>query len=149
MALSLIASYDSDNSDSDDSDDGISVVIHKNPQHAINAAKKAANKNDFGNNDKTNKKKRSIGSVLSASALARARIKAAKTESVLDNVHRPEFDMVKNSSSEETPAAIPLPSTVLTMFDKTEEQEVNGYLQEYKHIVFIIMTLIQHDFLES
>eukprot|EP00088_Acartia_fossae_P047691 TRINITY_DN5177_c1_g1_i2.p1 TRINITY_DN5177_c1_g1~~TRINITY_DN5177_c1_g1_i2.p1 ORF type:complete len:320 (+),score=93.02 TRINITY_DN5177_c1_g1_i2:111-1070(+) len=136
MALSLIASYDSDNTDSDDSDDGISVVIHKNPQHAINAAKKA-NKNEPGNSEKNNKKKRSIGSVLSASALARARIKAAKTESVLDNVHRPEFDMVKNSS-EET-AAIPLPSTVLTMFDKTEEQEAldqaqfNGRIRSFPH----------------
>ena len=39
-----------------------------------------------------------------------------KTESVLDNVHRPEM--------EEKVESIPLPSTVLTMFDKTKEQEV-------------------------
>jgi hypothetical protein len=113
MALSLIASYSSDNSDSsDDSDDGISVVIHKNPQHAAYKRQQATpNRNAKNDNNKT--KKRSVS--LSGGTHARTRVKLQKTESVLDNVHRPEL--------EEKSESIPLPSTVLTMFDKTQEQE--------------------------
>lgn len=116
MALSLIANYSSDNSDdSDDSDDGISVVIHKNPHHAL----KRPAPNDFNkdkNGGRNAKKRQSLPNGVSGpAAQARARVKVAKTESVLDNVHRPEL--------EEKFESIPLPSTVLTMFDKTKEQE--------------------------
>ena len=117
MALSLIANYSSDNSDdSDDSDDGIIVVIHKNPHHAL----KRPAPNDFNkdkNGGRNAKKRQSLPNGVSGpAAQARARVKVAKTESVLDNVHRPEL--------EEKFESIPLPSTVLTMFDKTKEQEV-------------------------
>jgi len=102
MALSLLASYSSDESDSD-SDDGINVVIHKNPQpkRAHQSSQERA---------KPNRPKRPVSTTG-----AKVRTKAAKTESVLDNLHHPEFD--------EPQEAIPLPTTVLTMFDKTAEQE--------------------------
>jgi len=102
MALSLLASYSSEESDSD-SDDGINVVIHKSPQpkktqHSRHESSKPA------------RQKRP----LSTSAV-KVKAKMLKTESVLDNAHNPEYD--------EPQDAIPLPSTVLTMFDKTAEQE--------------------------
>ena len=41
-----------------------------------------------------------------------------------DNAHNPEYD--------EPQTCIPLPSTVLTMFDKTEEQEVSVVMSRIK-----------------
>jgi len=113
MALSLIAGYSSDNSDSSDSDDGISVVIHKNPQHATSLKKQTSN--NVRNEPKSKKRPASLTNGGPIAGQARTKFKMMKSESVLDNVHRPEL--------EEKVESIPLPSTVLTMFDKTKEQE--------------------------
>jgi len=102
MALSLLAGYSSEHSDSDsDSDDGINVVIHKTPQ-----PKRA---------DRSESKRAEATRTKRPAAPPRTKTKFLKTESVLDNVHNPELDEPQES--------IPLPSIVLTMFDKTEEQE--------------------------
>jgi len=119
MALSLLAGYSSECSDSD-SDDGISVVIHKNPQ-----PKKTSSHND------RSKPVRSKRPAPPASSTNKVKTKFQKTESVLDNAHNPEYD--------EPQTCIPLPSTVLTMFDKTEEQEAldqwvhGGRLRSFPH----------------
>lgn len=116
MALSLIANYSSDNSDSSDSDDGISVVIHKNPQHALKRpAPNDFNKDKYGGRGAKKRPTSLSNGGSGPAAQARARVKVQRTESVLDNVHRPELDKKVES--------IPLPTTVLTMFDKTKEQE--------------------------
>jgi len=128
MALSLIAGYSSENSDSDDSDDGISVVIHKTPQ---------PRKQSYGNkeNNLIGKKRHHPSSTTPAVPTpggGRGRgVKVQRTESVLDNVHRPEM--------EEKVERVPLPSTVLTMFDKTAEQEAldqaqyQGRIRSFPH----------------
>ena len=95
-------------------DDGISVVIHKNPQHATSLKKQTSN--SAKNDPKSRKRPASLANGGPLAAQARTKFKMMKTESVLDNVHRPEM--------EEKVESIPLPSTVLTMFDKTKEQEV-------------------------
>lgn len=102
MALSLLASYSSDESDSD-SDDGISVTINKNPP----AKRYQQSRPERAKPGRTKRP--------AAPTSAKVKAKLARTESVLDNTHNPEYDEPQDS--------IPLPSTVLTMFDKTAEQE--------------------------
>ncbi|XP_023345811.1 U6 snRNA phosphodiesterase [Eurytemora carolleeae] len=102
MALSLLADYSSDGTDSD-SDDGISVVINKNPQQ----------KKQHTRTERTRPPPRTKRPAAAQSG--KVKTKFSRSESVLDNSHNPEYDEPQES--------IPLPSTVLTMFDKTEEQE--------------------------
>ena len=104
MALSLVADYSSDETDSD-SDDGINVIINKNPQQKRVHPR-------AGRTLPLPRTKRPA-----AAQTGKVKTKNSKTESVLDNTHNPEYD-------DEPQESIPLPSTVLTMFDKTEEQEV-------------------------
>ena len=101
-----------------ETDDGISVVIHKNPQHATSLKKHTSN--NARNEPKSKKRPASLTNGGPIAGQARTKFKMMKTESVLDNVHRPEL--------EEKVESIPLPSTVLTMFDKTKEQEVSLHI---------------------
>ena len=109
MALSLVADYSSDGTDSD-SDDGINVVINKNPQQ----------KRQHTRTERTRPPPRTKRPAAAQSG--KVKTKFSRSESVLDNTHNPEYDEPQES--------IPLPSTVLTMFDKTEEQEVESRFEE-------------------
>lgn len=153
MALSLLAGYCSDGSDSSDSDDGINVIIHKHPQP------KRTNSNGGSSSDRPDRAGRAKRTAVAAGLPAGGQNTSQKTRqklpmvggrnappvappSVLDAGRHPELDddpcgqMVGLGGG----AVIPLPSTVLTMFDKTAEQEAldqaalhGGRVRSFKH----------------
>jgi len=151
MALSLLAGYSSAEDSDSDSDDGINVVIHKNPQpkrqlaRATAAAAATGNKRGHHQATKVAPEAASLkrSKICTAAAGAERTVVGAKmrpkcsnkVSSVLNNDHHPELDGFDEAT------VIPLPSTVLTMFDKTAEQEAldqaaalhGGRVRTFKH----------------
>ena len=79
MALSLLANYSSDQSESDsDSDDGISVVIHKNPQNRRGSSSSTSRGDDAAK--PTSKPKRPLA--IGPPAHVKARAKFARTAGI-------------------------------------------------------------------
>lgn len=135
MALSLIAGYSSAEDSDSDSDDGINVVIHKNPQPKRQLAARTPKVAAAAAAPPLKRLRICTGAERTVVS-AKMRPKCSSKVSVLNKDHHPELD-----SFDDEATVIPLPSTVLTMFDKTAEQEAldqaaglhGGRVRTFKH----------------